>query len=71
MHFAEKSVDLGTQDWYTSPPRASRKCLILLGFWNLRGNPSLFTKVRRIFADRSGRLANMPGVRHDVEYLRW
>jgi len=34
-------VDFGTQDWYTRRPRACKKCLILLGFCERCGNPSL------------------------------
>src|SRR6185437_460987 len=36
-----KSFDFGTQDWYTRAHRACEKCLILLGFCDRRGNPSL------------------------------
>jgi hypothetical protein len=37
-------VDFGTQDWYTRRPRACKKCLILLGFCERSGNPSLSAK---------------------------
>jgi hypothetical protein len=42
MHFVgeENFVDFGTQD-YTRRHRAYKKCLILLGFCEWRGNPSL------------------------------
>ncbi|SIN99192.1 hypothetical protein SAMN05443247_01241 [Bradyrhizobium erythrophlei] len=42
----EKSVDFGTQDWYTKRPRANNKCLILLSFWKRRGNPSLSATIK-------------------------
>jgi hypothetical protein len=45
MHFGvmggANAVDFGTQDWYTRPRRACKKCLILLGLCDRRGNPSL------------------------------
>jgi hypothetical protein len=36
-----KSVDFGTQDWYTRHLRANGKSLILLRLLKLSGNPSL------------------------------
>ena len=37
----QNHVDFGTQDCYTRSPWAPKKCLILLGFYDWRGNPSL------------------------------
>jgi hypothetical protein len=55
-------IDFGTQDWYTRRPLACKKCLILLGFCERRGNPSLSATIcfvgdalkRRILASRCG-----------------
>ena len=37
-----KTVDFGTQAWYTRLHLARKKCLILLSLCERRGNPSLF-----------------------------
>jgi hypothetical protein len=41
MIASQNPVDFGAQDWYTLRYRACKKCLILLGFCERRGNPSL------------------------------